>query len=95
MDASETITLKDGTIAVASPEGRQMLADRVGISETEAHLIVTDRFGEIWEACSIGADHEDGELVSIPDLVEWVDYLGTQCPECGVLDTTDRSWRTI
>lgn len=38
-------------------------------------------------------DHEG--LPSIQELVDWVDYLGTQCPECGVLDTTDRSWRAI
>ena len=99
MDASDTITLKGGTIAIASREGRRMLEERLGFRETEAHLIVTDRFGEVWDVQSArgvdgGTDtHED--LLSISELVEWVDYLGTQCPECGVLDTTDRSWRTI
>lgn len=111
MGASDTITLKGGTIAIASPEGRRMLEERVGFGDTNAHLIVTDRFGEVWDVRSVlavddGTDdgarddadsrtdvHED--LPPTPELVEWVDYLGTQCPECGVLDTTDRSWRTI
>ena len=42
-------------------------------------VIVADKWGEIVHAAA--ASHVD-ELTSPQELVDWVDYLDRQCPEC-------------
>lgn len=74
---------------VSDPDGA--LAGRLGASE-EANLLITDRFGECFHAAR--ADTQSHE--SLPDIEEvkqWLIFLGTQCPECGVPDTAaDGGW---
>jgi hypothetical protein len=42
-------------------------------------VVIVDRFGEIWAAWEGGADHR---LPSSKDVIEWLDFLEVQCPEC-------------
>ena len=42
-------------------------------------VVVADKWGEIVHAAA--TSHVD-ELTSPQELVDWVDYLDSQCPEC-------------
>lgn len=77
------------------------LPDRLGLRPPA--LLVSDRFGECYAcygpecggdtpAASTGEKEEDPHA-SLPELgavTEWLSFLGTQCPECGVPDTAGR-----
>lgn len=70
--------------------GRRVLVDVDGalrrrwrIPAADAAVIIADRWGEVYAAMT-GSD--PGELPG-PDAVdEWLRFLSTQCPECGVID---------
>ncbi|HET8522807.1 MAG TPA: redoxin domain-containing protein [Thermomicrobiales bacterium] len=42
-------------------------------------VVIVDRFGEIWAAWEGGADHH---LPHADDVIEWLEFLEVQCPEC-------------
>lgn len=49
-----------------------------------AALVIADRYGQVYHSERIGRDHEAGPS---PEAVEeWLRFLSTQCPECGVPD---------
>lgn len=49
----------------------------------EAAVVVADRYGVVYHAAH-GAGAAD--LPDTDELIEWLRYLATQCPECGVPD---------
>jgi peroxiredoxin len=61
-----------------------MLLDPAGAVATRQGLtvpavVIVDRFGEIWAAWEDGTDHH---LPHAGDVIEWLDFLEVQCPEC-------------
>jgi peroxiredoxin len=57
--------------ALADPSGQVS-------SPGDAAVIIADRYGHIYEACHAGEGHG---LPSPQQLVEWLKFLGTLCPE--------------
>lgn len=53
----------------------------------DAVVLIADRWGEIYHVARSGAGHE---LPIPPELEEWLRFLATQCPECGVPDSPGR-----
>jgi peroxiredoxin len=51
-------------------------------------LIITDRWGEIWAAWVGGADHQ---LPAAQDILEWLEFIEAQCPECTMIEWTDQA----
>lgn len=75
-------------------EGMELLADpdgeahrRCGVGEGEAALFIADRWGQIYLAERAPAE---SELPNVGEVEEWLRYLSTQCPECGVPDEPGR-----
>jgi len=66
---------------LADPEGAA--ARRIGVGAGEAALVIADRYGQIYEVTRAGHPQE---LPSPAQIEEWVKFLATQCPECGVID---------
>lgn len=52
--------------------------------EGGAGVLVADRWGAVYEVVRVGAGHG---LPTAHELVEWLRFIATQCPECGVPDT--------
>jgi len=59
------------------------LRSRSGAGGKAGALVVADRWGQIY---LLTATEQAGDLPAIDALEEWVKYLATQCPECGVID---------
>ena len=48
---------------------------------TQTAVYVTDRFGEVFGIYRL----RDGALLpSVKEIVEWLEFVNSQCPECGV-----------
>lgn len=60
-----------------------------GLEPGESALLVTDRWGEIYDVFTPASGHDwpDAE-----ELQEWLYYLAMQCPECGVPDHAGSDW---
>lgn len=56
---------------------------RCGIGEDHAAVIIADRWGEVYFAAG---EKSERALPDPPAIEEWLRYLATQCPECGVPD---------
>ncbi len=57
---------------------------RLGVPEDRVGLLIADRFGEVF----LREEADEADALPEPDAVlEWLRYLATQCPECGVPDT--------
>lgn len=86
--ASENLTpagaLERLTI-LADPEGEAHR--RCGVDEGVAALIVADRWGQIY---AVERARTERELPGPREIEEWLRYLATQCPECGVPDEPGR-----
>jgi peroxiredoxin len=85
---SEEIRDQSATILAIGPEAPAasfpMLLDSSGEVTARQGLtvpavVIVDRFGEIWAAWEGGADHR---LPSSKDVIEWLEFLEVQCPEC-------------
>jgi hypothetical protein len=63
--------------AVASPEAW----DALGVENSA--LVIADRWRVVYFARGTTTF---ADLPAADDVVDWVRYLGTQCPECGVID---------
>ncbi len=61
---------------------RRTLRCRLALEEAGTVLFIADRWGEIYHAARLG----DAALPSPAAIIEWLKYLTTQCPECGVID---------
>lgn len=68
--------------ALRDPEGAARR--RLGVPEDRVALLIADRFGEVF----LREEADEADALPEPDAVlEWLRYLATQCPECGVPDT--------
>jgi len=47
-------------------------------TSSEAALLVADRYGQVFHVTRTGKEHA---FPSPPEIVEWLKYLGTLCPE--------------
>lgn len=56
---------------------------RIGIAAGNAGLVIADRYGQVYEVNEVSAEVV---LPSPGEIEEWVKFLATQCPECGVID---------
>ena len=56
---------------------------RLNVPSDRSALIIADRWGVVYD--SVLAE-SGAELPDEDEVVEWVRYLATQCPECGVPD---------
>jgi hypothetical protein len=77
-------------VRAASGERLTVLTDekgelraRIGLEHGQACLLIADRYGEIYE---VATANDAAALPGVAEIEEWVKYLATQCPECGVLD---------
>ena len=50
-------------------------------------LVIADRWGEIWAAWAGGADHR---LPSRQDILQWLEFIQAQCPECTMIEWTEQ-----
>lgn len=73
-----------------SASGVELLADpdgeahrRCGVRGGEAALFIADRWGQVYHVARASAE---AELPGVDEIEEWMRYLSTQCPECGVPD---------
>lgn len=48
---------------------------------TQAAIFITDRFGEVFGVYRL---RDGAELPSITEIVDWLEFINSQCPECGV-----------
>jgi hypothetical protein len=64
-------------------EAEPVLRERTGVADEQAALLVVDRYGQLYHAAI--AERPD-QLPGVTELEEWVRFLATQCPECGVID---------
>lgn len=69
---------------LADPDGAARR--RCGVDDGTAALFVADRWGEVYY--SVRAPSESGLPAPQPPgiIMQWVRYIATQCPECGVPD---------
>lgn len=49
----------------------------------EAAVVVADRFGVVYDQAH---SRDANDLPDTAALIEWLRFLATQCPECGVPD---------
>ncbi len=54
---------------------------------TPPSLIIADRWGEIWAAWLGGTTHQ---FPSEQDILQWLSFIEAQCPECTMIEWTDR-----
>jgi len=66
---------------MADPTGE--IRRRIGVPEGGMAVIVADRWGVVYH---VTQSESPAALPRADDLVAWLRYLATQCPECGVPD---------
>lgn len=69
---------------LADPSGD--LRQHFGLATDGVALLIADRWGQIYHAAEASPGGEHGALPGPDGVVEWLKYLATQCPECGVPD---------
>ncbi|MFW6205883.1 MAG: hypothetical protein ACOC5I_01460, partial [Gemmatimonadota bacterium] len=88
-DAADAAALQDGLpsgVDVVTDPDRAFLG-RIGVGNGPV-VLVADRYGQVFHRQDAGAEHA---VVEPRELEEWLRYLATQCPECGVLDQPGRA----
>lgn len=75
IDASDALTILIDT----DGDARR----RCGVAEGEAAVFIADRWGQIYRV--VRAAKDDG-LPPPREIRDWLRFLATQCPECGVPD---------
>jgi peroxiredoxin len=62
----------------------------IGAEELSEHMVpavfVTDPFGEIFAAYKAG---QRRGLPGVEEILGWIDFINSQCPECGPLEWLD------
>lgn len=66
---------------VADPDGEGRA--RCGVRPEELAVIITDRWGEVYRSWVAA---EPSDLPGPEEIEEWLRFIVTQCPECGVPD---------
>lgn len=73
------LVIVPGSRGVPAPFGRVLSDVDSSIADpASASVIVADRYGQIFAAVPSGASHE---LPPPRELVEWLKFIGTLCPE--------------
>lgn len=88
-DLEGDLQVGDRTDVLVDAERR--LLDRVEARDGPV-VLVADRYGQLYEILPAGRDHT---LPTPGELEAWLQYLATQCPECGVLDQPGRDGRSL
>jgi hypothetical protein len=57
--------------------------DALGVPAGESALIIADRWGEVYVARH---STSVSDFPAASEIEQWVRFLATQCPECGVID---------
>lgn len=70
-----------GIVYLADPENE--------IARGAATVVVADEWGEVYQAWDAADGHE---LPGVDELVEWLQFVGIQCPEC---EGAEGPWRTL
>ncbi|HEY8469109.1 MAG TPA: hypothetical protein VIL18_05675 [Longimicrobiales bacterium] len=70
---------------LADPDGE--VRRRLGVPADRAALVIADRWGVVYNAVEADTARD---LPPVDEVIEWVRYLATQCPECGVPDEPGR-----
>jgi len=70
---------------LADPDGD--VRRRLGVPADRAALVIADRWGVVYNAVEADTARD---LPPVDEVIEWVRYLATQCPECGVPDEPGR-----
>lgn len=78
-------SLGDGVELLADPDGEAHRRCEVG--KGEAALFIADRWGQVYLAERAPSE---SDLPDVGEIEEWMRYLSTQCPECGVPDEPGR-----
>ncbi|HEX7052030.1 MAG TPA: hypothetical protein VF188_17610 [Longimicrobiales bacterium] len=68
-------------------DGDGAAARRCGVAAGRAALLIADRWGQIYDATYADSTRD------LPDagaIEEWLRFIATQCPECGVPDEPGR-----
>jgi hypothetical protein len=71
----------DALPVLADAQGK--VRTRMGLEPHQAAIMIADRWGQIY---FIGQADRAGELPATEEVEEWLKFLATQCPECGVPD---------
>ena len=84
----------DGEGAELEGRGVEFMVDpngeahrRCGVGEGEAAVFIADRWGQIY---AVERASSEAGLPGVEEIEEWMRYLSTQCPECGVPDEPGR-----
>jgi peroxiredoxin len=67
----------------AAVDEEHRLRRSCGLRPAETAVIIADRWGEIY---FVATDEGESALPNAATIEEWLRYLATQCPECGVPD---------
>jgi len=83
-DAHVVVVAHDAEVAVDQNLPFPVVVDAERIFETRtgiagAAVVIADQWGEIAHVAEAAQDHD---LPSAREIVEWVQYLAIQCPEC-------------
>jgi len=67
------------------------LRRRLGLDDASWGVFVADRWGILYH---VARSPETDALLGVGEIEEWLRYLATQCPECGVIDEPipSRGW---
>jgi len=79
----------DGLQVAVDPDGE--LRRRLGLDDASWGVFVADRWGILYH---VARSPETDALLGVGEIEEWLRYLATQCPECGVIDEPipSRGW---
>lgn len=79
--AAGPVSPRHRTISVVTePEGE---AEHCGVRGGEDAILIADRWGEVYYGTR---GDTPGALPDTAEISEWLQFLATQCPECGVPD---------
>jgi hypothetical protein len=66
--------------ALKPPDTALMISGHTGSSLPLNTLVIADRWGEIVRSVRLGSD--PARWPPVDDIVEWVEFVRRQCPEC-------------
>jgi peroxiredoxin len=57
--------------------------ERASLIGDDAGVVIADRYGQVYDVNAAGPQHG---FMTPAEVDEWLKFIGTQCPECGVPD---------
>jgi hypothetical protein len=74
---------RTGTLVPVLIDERGALREWAGLNDDCWGLLIADRWGVLYHAVE---GREAGDLPGHEEVEQWVRFIATQCPECGVID---------